>query len=466
VDAGKFRAIPSIDELRRRAAARDLEARFGSAALVDALRVAADETRAAIGDGDATLADEHVAADRIERIAAARLESLFSRSLEPVINATGVVVHTNLGRAPLADAAIARVAEIAGSYASLEYDLGRGARGRRDVHAEPLLCRLTGADAACVVNNNAAATLITLAALAGGREVVVSRGELVEIGGGFRVPDVMAQSGAVLREVGTTNKTRASDYAAAVNERTALILRVHPSNFRIEGFTERPPLDELVALGRRLNVPVAEDLGSGLLSVEAGDPIGRSEPTVAASIAAGVDLCCFSGDKLLGGPQAGIIVGRTALVDRVRTHPLMRALRVDKMTYAALDATLAEYAAGRARTTIPVQRMIATSADDIHQRATALVAAIRHLSGWRAEIVKGASAAGGGSAPGVDLPTWLVAIEREGVSPDALEQRLRGSRPAVIARIERDRLVLDLRTVLPSQDATIARIVSVATAHF
>jgi L-seryl-tRNA(Ser) seleniumtransferase len=367
-------------------------------------------------------------------------------------------VHTNLGRAPLAAAAIDRVAAVARGYASLEYDLARGARGRRDVHAEALLCRLTGAEAAVVVNNNAAATLIVLAALAAGREVLVSRGELVEIGGGFRVPDVMAQSGALLREVGTTNKTRAADYAAAISERTALIMRVHPSNFTIEGFTERPSVEDLVAVGRKFNIPVAEDLGSGNVSgTDPGtDPGTVPDPTVAATVAAGVDVCCFSGDKLLGGPQAGIIVGRVAHVDRIRKHPLMRALRVDKMTYAALEATLAEYAAGRAQTTVPVQRMLTLSAGEIRARAETVAAAIRARDGWNAEVLRGVSAIGGGSAPGVELPTTLVAIEKRGMTPDALEALLRRQTPPIIARIERDRLLLDLRTVLPDQDSELS----------
>jgi L-seryl-tRNA(Ser) seleniumtransferase len=511
-----FRLIPSIEQLRQRPAVRALEARFGAEPTVDALRDAASAARRAIAGGETTLASDTVAG-RIEAAAAAALGDAFRPSLEPVINATGVIIHTNLGRAPLSAAAIARIGEVACGYASLEYDLGRGARGRRDVHAEALLCRLTGAEAAVVVNNNAAATLLVLSALASGREVIVSRGELVEIGGGFRVPDVMAQSGATLREVGTTNKTRASDYGAAVTDRTALILRVHPSNFRIEGFTERPTLPDLVTLGKKFNVPVAEDLGSGYLAqmatrspsdrppmgigstsdahlhhtrstpdahllhtrstsdahlgdtratpgVHLGDTWGTpgrhligigSEPSVDASVAAGVDVCCFSGDKLLGGPQAGIIVGRAAIVDRIRRHPLMRALRVDKMTYAALEATLADYAAGRAAETIPVQQMLAATADHIHARADAVAAEIRQLAGWRAELVAGASAIGGGSAPGVELPTWLVAIERQGLTPDALEARLRRLTPPIIARIERDRLLLDLRTVLPGQDGAL-----------
>ncbi len=479
-----FRLIPSIEQLRQRSAVRALEARFGADATVDALRAGAAQIRRELTAGEPDPAEtdtaERVVA-RIEAAAAAQLEGWFRPSLVPVINATGVVIHTNLGRAPLAEVAVARAAEIARGYASLEYDVARGTRGRRDVHAEALLRRLTGAEAAVVVNNNAAATLIVLAALAAGREVVVSRGELVEIGGGFRVPDVMAQSGAILREVGTTNKTRASDYGAAINEKTALILRVHPSNFRIEGFTERPTVEDLVTVGKNCNIPVAEDLGSGHLSARGtsgvrprtptnsasgvrpqpperpnkNDPMG-SDPIVEDSVAAGVDVCCFSGDKLLGGPQAGIIVGRAALMDRIRKHPLMRALRVDKLTYAALEATLAEYVAGRAADTVPVQRMLRMTADDVRPRAQALADRVNHVAGWRAELVAGVSAVGGGSAPGVDLPTWLVAVEKEGLGADALDARLRSQTPPVIARIERDRLVLDLRTVAREDDQRLA----------
>ena len=449
-----FRAIPSIEQLRQRPAVRALEARFGADATVDALRAGAAAIRRDIAAGTMGRTDPaELVVERIEAAAAADLDRLFRASLEPVINATGVIVHTNLGRAPLAERALARVAEIGRGYASLEYDVGRGARGRRDVHAEALLQRLTGAEAAVVVNNNAAATLIVLAALAAGREVVVSRGELVEIGGGFRVPEVMAQSGAVLREVGTTNRTRAADYAAAITEKTALILRVHPSNFRIEGFTERPTLAQLVEVGKKCNVPVAEDLGSGHVGSDPGsDPLSELEPTVRASVDAGVHICCFSGDKLLGGPQAGVIVGRSAMVDRIRTHPLMRALRVDKMTYAALEATLAEYAAGRAAATVPVQQMIRMTADEIRARATALATSVNQLPSWRAEIIEGASAVGGGSAPGVELPTALVAVDKKGLTADALDARLRDLTPPVIARIEHDRVLLDLRTVSPDDD--------------
>jgi L-seryl-tRNA(Ser) seleniumtransferase len=453
-----FRVIPSIDELRRRPAVRALEVRVGAAATVDALRAAADAARRGLSGGTTSWSSDEAVVAFIERETIANAEAAFRPSLRTVLNATGVVIHTNLGRAPLARAAIDRVAEIAASYSTLEYDAGHGRRSRRDTHAEPLLRKLTGAEAAVVVNNNAAATLLCLAALAAGREVIVSRGELVEIGGGFRIPDVMAQSGAILREVGTTNKTRAADYAAAVTDRTALVLRVHPSNFRIEGFTERPALPELVGIGRRLNVSVMEDLGSGLLEGPSGStrhPLASAEPSVEASIAAGVDICCFSGDKLLGGPQAGIIAGREALVSIVRMHPLMRALRVDKLTYAALDATLVEYLAGRSADTIPVQRMLAMPADAIRLRAESLAHALARRDGWRAEVIAGTSATGGGSAPGVELPTYLVAVEKAPLSADALEAQLRGAAIPIIARVQNDRVLLDLRTILPEQDALL-----------
>ena len=427
---------------------RALEVQYGRAALVEALRAEAAVIRARGGSQDA--------GGEIERAVSGRLAASAAPSLRKVLNATGVIVHTNLGRAPLGREAVERVAALATGYTNLEYDLETGQRGRRDVHAERLICRLTGAEAAVVVNNNAAATMLVLAALAAGREVVISRGELVEIGGGFRVPDVMAQSGAILREVGTTNRTRAADYAAAFNDRTALILRVHPSNFRIEGFTERPSLGELVALGRRFNVPVVEDLGSGWLSPDANAPTALAdEPAVTASLADGADAVMFSGDKLLGGPQAGIIAGTAAALSRVRTHPLMRALRVDKLTYAALEATLEEYAAGRARDTIPVARMLALTAADIAPRADALARALS-AAGFDAHVIDGMSTIGGGSAPGSTIPTRLVAVRHASLSADALMERLRRAEPPVIARIESDRVVVDLRTIDPEDDQGLA----------
>jgi L-seryl-tRNA(Ser) seleniumtransferase len=450
-----FRVIPSIEQLRQRARVRALEAQYGAAALVDALRAEADALRERLASHAATARTPDEAAHEIEQGARERLADTIAESLVSVINATGVIVHTNLGRAPLSPAATERLVALSTGYTNLEYDLETGRRGSRDGHAERLLCRLTGAEAAVVVNNNAAAALLTLAALATGREVVVSRGELVEIGGGFRVPDVMAQSGAIMREVGTTNRTRAADYAAAITDRTALILRVHQSNFKIEGFTERPALDDLVAIGRRLNVPVVEDLGSGYLGPSAGVPVVPGEPDVRASVQAGAEVVTFSGDKLLGGPQAGILIGRRAAVDVIRRHPLMRALRVDKLTYAALEATLIEYVTGRAAATVPVARMIAQSADSIASRASALAERLRS-AGFIVDLVDGASTIGGGSAPGSELPTSLLAVTRSGMSADALHDAMRRLPVPVVARIENERVVVDLRTVLEEQDATLA----------
>lgn len=441
----------------------ELEAVYGRAAVVEALRAEAAALRANRAGGtpaDAGGADTLISA--MEQAVTKRLAAETAPSLRRVINATGVVLHTNLGRAPLARAAADRAAALASGYTNLEYDVERGARGRRDVHAERLLCRLTGAAAAAVVNNNAAATLVVLAALAAGREVIISRGELVEIGGGFRVPDVMAQSGALLREVGTTNRTRAADYAAAIGDRTALILRVHPSNFKIEGFTERPTLSELVALGRRFAIPVVEDLGSGHLGVAGAEPPALDgEPVVSRSVAEGADAVMFSGDKLLGGPQAGIIAGTLETVSRVRAHPLMRALRVDKLTYAALEATLEEFAAGRAQRTVPVAMMLAMRSEDIGRRAQVLGEALAS-AGIQAVVVDGESAIGGGSAPGVALPTRLVRIRHPSLTTSALEAQLRRHDPPIIARIENDHVVLDLRTVDPEDDSIVASAVEAA----
>ncbi len=453
-----FRVIPSVEQLRQRDAMRALETRYGRAALVDALRAETAALRDDLSAGRLAAVTLGDAVERIERGVEARLRAAMRPSLVRLVNATGVIIHTNLGRAPLSEAALARVQAVAGGYTNLEYDLAAGARGRRDTHAEKLIARLTGADAAVVVNNNAAATMLLLAALASGREVIISRGELVEIGGGFRVPDVMAQSGAILREVGTTNRTRAADYAAAISDRTALILRVHPSNFKVVGFTERPSLDELAALGRRFEIPVAEDLGSGWLGWPDRDALPealRDEPIVSESIAAGVDVVCFSGDKLLGGPQAGIVAGRKDVLDRIRRHPLMRALRVDKLTYAALEATLEEHAIGRGPEAVPVQRMLRMTVDEIAARAGALAQALA-ANGWQARVVDGVSTVGGGSAPGAELPTRLVELTRDGLTADQIEQHLRAQDPPVIARIWNDRVVLDLRTVMDDETAILA----------
>jgi L-seryl-tRNA(Ser) seleniumtransferase len=453
-----YRIIPSIEQLRQRSTVRALESRFGHALVIDALRAETDVVRRSIATAKAdSPRDSESASVAIERGVATRIETLAGASLRGVINATGVIIHTNLGRAPLSKLAAERVADLSSGYTNLEFDLREGGRGARDTHAEALLCRLTGAEAAVVANNNAAATMLILAALAAGREVLISRGELVEIGGGFRVPDVMAQSGAILREVGTTNRTRVGDYAAAITDRTGLILRVHPSNFQITGFTERPALADLVALGERFSIPVAEDLGSGYLGPAGGLPVITGEPDVRASVSAGVDLACFSGDKLLGGPQAGLVVGKRDPLSRVRKHPLMRALRVDKMTYAALEATLQSYATGRATEEIPVARMLAATRDEIAARANVLAEKLR-ASGYDAVVIDGMSTIGGGSAPGSQLPTALVAITPASGNSDALAAALRRGDPPIVARIEDDRVVLDLRTVNVEDDGTLERV--------
>jgi L-seryl-tRNA(Ser) seleniumtransferase len=353
-------------------------------------------------------------------------------SLRRVINATGVVLHTNLGRAPLP------------GYLNLEYDLATGRRGKRDVHVGSLIERIAGAPG-IVVNNNAAAVFLVLHEMAAGHEAIVSRGELIEIGDGFRIPDIMERSGAVVREVGTTNRTRIEDYAAAITDRTRLLLRVHPSNFRMSGFTARPGLDELVALGRERGIPVYEDLGSGCVTDLTR--FGVEESVVGDSIRAGASLVSFSGDKLLGGPQAGIIAGDAGLVQRVRRNPLFRALRVDKLVYAALENTLRNVVLER-WDSIPALRMIAQSADEIRARAERLMS---KMDGVRAELIPGSSVIGGGSTPDQSIPTWLIALTCANVNE--AERRCRAQNPPVIGRIEDDRLVFDLRTVLPEDEA-------------
>jgi len=439
------RAIPSIDRLLDRPAIAAAIVRHGRQAVTDATRRAAEAWRASTSAATDDPSDR--IGDWIEARAVADLDDRIAPSLRAVINATGVVIHTNLGRAPLAAEAIAHVGRIAAGYSNLEYDLDAGTRGRRQIHGERLLCRLTGAEAALVVNNNAAAALVTLAALAAGREVIVSRGELVEIGGGFRVPDILAQSGATLREVGTTNRTRAADYAAAISNRTALILRVHPSNFRIEGFTERPDLADLTTLAHRFQLPLVEDLGSGWIGLDPPPASLAHEPTVVDSLHAGSDIVTFSGDKLLGGPQAGIVVGRRDLVSTIGRHPLMRAVRADKLAYAALEATLALWAKSPSRGSIPVFDMLTAPVAAVAARAARL---IEHLEGDAAltlHLEHGASTPGGGSAPEAAIPTALVTVATPHHSAAALHERLRLATPAVVARIADDRVVLDLRTV-------------------
>jgi L-seryl-tRNA(Ser) seleniumtransferase len=415
-----------------------------------------DDARQAVLNGEAAPGSESLIAET-----AHRLSGVVRPSLYPVINATGVIIHTNLGRAPLSKRARQAMAQISAGYSNLEYDLGAGARGSRYVHAADLLCRLTGAEDALVVNNNASALLLTLTTLAKEREVLISRGQLVEIGGGFRIPDVMRQSGAQLIEVGTTNRTYVRDYADALHSmKTALILRVHHSNFQLTGFVHEPALAELVGLSDEYAIPVVDDLGSGtLLDTQ---PYGLAhEPTIQESIAAGASVITASGDKLLGGPQAGLIVGKSDLIAKLRRHPLARAVRVDKTTLAGLQATLLAYLEDKATEEIPVWRMISTPVEALARRTRKWHRALK-ATGIPLSVVAAESTIGGGSLPGQTLPTRVLALEVS--SPDALAARLRAAEPPLVARIEDNRLLLDPRTVLPEQDAALIEVMRGALA--
>jgi len=441
-----LREIPAVNEVLNRAALKELEARMGRHLMVECTRRVLQRLRDRIVAG--SVSSFSLAALEQEIISEAETAAQFS--LRPVINASGVLLHTNLGRAPLAREAVEHLAEVSIRYSNLEYDLEAGERGKRDVHTERLFCQLLGAEKTLVVNNNAAAVLLALNTLAEGMEVVVSRGELIEIGGSFRIPEVCAKSGAILREVGTTNRTRIEDYAAAVNERTRLLLRVHPSNFRIVGFTARPSLEEFVELGRRHNLTSMEDLGSGCLIDLSAIGI-RDEPTARASLKAGVVVVTFSGDKLLGGPQAGILAGKRDLLDRIRRNPLFRALRVDKLAIAALEGTISLYLRGKTAD-IPALCMIQLSVQAIRLRATRLAEKISAHLQFSVRVQDGESVIGGGSTPAQSLPTVLLAVTHSIYSAQELERLLRRHSPPVIARVEEDALLLDLRTVFEDQD--------------
>jgi L-seryl-tRNA(Ser) seleniumtransferase len=445
-----LRALPSVDALLRAPGLQSELATRPHQAVAQAARSAIAAARAAIRGGGAPPTRED-----LEQSVLKQLRVADRPALQHVINATGVIINTNLGRAPLSDASRAAVSRAGSGYSNLEYDLEPGARGSRHRLVADLLCDLTGAEAALVVNNNAAAALVVLSALANGREVIISRGELVEIGGGFRVPDVLRQSGARLVEVGTTNRTRLADYSEAVGPETGLILAVHPSNYRIVGFTESPALAELATLARRHHLPLIDDLGSGcLLDTERWGL--AHEPTPRECLAAGCAVVCFSGDKLLGGPQAGLIVGKRRLLNQIARHPLMRAIRVDKLTLAALEATLRAYRAGRAETEIPIWRMIALTVGAVRERAEGWAGQLR-AHGIAAEVGAGTSTIGGGSLPGETLPTALCAIRSADADTEigTYAVRLRAGEPAVVGRVSRDRLLLDPRTVDPSEDATL-----------
>jgi L-seryl-tRNA(Ser) seleniumtransferase len=485
-----FRELPSVDELIRAPAVAGLATKHGTAAVTAAARVVLARLREEISSSLLDAAALRIALDGLGNAVEQQLRQALTHSLRPVINATGVILHTNLGRAPLAEAALAHIQETAGRFSNLEFDVEAGTRGKRDAHVDRLFRSLlneggttrvaTGAStvppepalslskgrstaeapnsvSTIVVNNNAAAVLLALNTLAEGGEVIVSRGELVEIGGSFRIPDVMAKSGATLREVGTTNRTRVADYENAITERTRLLLRVHRSNFEITGFTEQPSTADLVALARDRGLPLMEDLGSGALVDLQNFGIG-GEPSVLDSLRSGVDIVTYSGDKLLGGPQAGLISGRADLVARMRANSLFRALRVDKLTYAALEATLLAYVK-RDYDAIPALRMMRLTKEEIGKRAETLAVEIQSShakSRMSLEVIDGESVIGGGAAPSSVLPTRLLALSCEGLSADDLAARLRSSDPPIIARVEQGRVLLDLRTVFEDQDPTVA----------
>ncbi len=471
-EARGLRDLPRTDRLIEAADRAGMVARLGHGPVAQAVRAILEDHRRAVLGGAPCPRPEAIEAEVLERLAEEA-----RGSLRPVVNATGVVVHTNLGRAPLSQASLEAMRRVAGGYANLEYDLAAGERGDRYGHAEAPLCRLTGAEAAVVVNNNASAVLLALAALmeaprpgapgvaaalplpAGAPpEVIVSRGQLVEIGGGFRVPDVLRRSGAALVEVGTTNRTYLRDFEAAVGPRTRILLTVHRSNFRLSGFVHDTPLEALVELGRARGLWVVDDLGSGTLLETAPFGLGI-EPTVQERVRAGADLVCFSGDKLLGGPQAGILCGTAEAIGRVKRHPLLRALRVDKVTLAGLSATLAHYERGEAVREVPVWRAIAQAPEALAARARGWLEALGD-AGRGCEVRASRSAVGGGSLPEVTLPTSVLALPAG--APDARAARLRRADPPVIGRIEEERVVLDPRTVLPGEDAAVVAAIRAA----
>ncbi len=444
-----LRKIPKVDEVLNRLGVPD----GPQAVVTEAVREVLDELRKSILAGGCA---EVPSMESILEMADRRIEKKSRMSLRPVINATGIILHTNLGRAIMSGRAANAILDAAKNYSTLEYDIESGGRGSRYAHVQSLLTRLTGAEDALVVNNNAAALMLVLNTLTNQKEVVISRGELIEIGGSFRIPEIMKQSGSILVEVGATNKTHLKDFEAAINEETSALLSVHTSNFKIMGFTETPPLKEFVSLGRKYGIPVINDIGSGaLVSLEKYGITG--EPTVPQSVAAGADIVCFSGDKLLGGPQAGIVVGGKAYIEAMKKNHLARALRIDKLTLAALEATLRIYLEGTAEREIPVLRMIAADLNTLKEKARALCTKIRESTrNCRAEVADEYSQIGGGSVPGQSLPTAAVSVCPHGVSVMELERRMRQNGTPVIARISKDRLMLDVRTLEESDFPAIA----------
>ncbi len=449
-----LRSIPSVNELLESPPLRKLVGKLSHNVVVSTVRAVLDETRQELHTAASERALPSVS-DLAERIAQRIAEDNVPR-LRPVINATGILLHTGLGRAPLAEEAIEEMVAVARDYASVELDLGTGQRSRRVLAVESLLKELTGAEAGLVVNNNAGATMLTLSALAAGREVIVSRGELVEIGGSYRLPEVMSASGAILREVGATNKTRPDDYDRAVCDTTAALMLVHPSNYVVVGFSESASIEQLVEVGRRRKLPVIHDIGSGAL-MDFGRFGFRDEPMAARSIQAGADLVLFSGDKLLGGPQCGVIVGRTAMVRRLEKHPMARALRVDKLTLTSLAATLRLYRdEEQARRAIPLLHLLSTSAENLQNRARRLTPQLAAAAVVdEAEPIAATTYLGGGSIPTQELSTWCIALKPAEMTVDRLAAALRTGTPSVVGRVQQDRLLLDLRSVLPRQDTQL-----------
>ncbi len=450
-----LRQIPAVDQLLLRPKVSSWVActsrEFVVSEIQRLLQRVRDEIRSTGGDGSTDINPERLETDLIEA-----LQRRLRPNLRAVINASGVVLHTNLGRAPLSVAAQESLSLFSTHYTNLEYDISEGARSHRDKLIESLLQEVLGCEAATVVNNNAAAVFLILNTLASGKEVIVSRGELVEIGGSFRIPDILKRSGAILHEVGTTNKTRIQDYQDAFGSNTAMLLRVHPSNFRMLGFTEKPELNELVKLARSLEIPLVEDIGSGCL-IDLGSYGIHDEPVVQESLVSGADLVSFSGDKLLGGPQAGIIAGKRKLVDPIRKNPLMRTYRVEKLVYGALEATLNSYRFGRAVSEIPVVRMIAMTGRELNRRARNFSRRLRARipKGVEIRLSEGSSVVGGGSCPECRLPATLITLESGSIRPNVVEARLRCQDPPVIIRLEEDKAVIDLRTVFPAQEPAL-----------
>jgi L-seryl-tRNA(Ser) seleniumtransferase len=442
-----------VDEILSQPGVSDLLRTHPRDRVVEAIRNSLKELRAKLlcQEGPSEVDESLFSFERLLPVFQRELERQTRPRLQPVINATGVVIHTNLGRSPLHPSALRHLVEISKAYSNLEYDLDRGDRGTRYAHVEEILCRLSGAESAMAVNNNAGAVLLVLNTLAEGREVVVSRGELVEIGGAFRIPDVMKRSGALLKEVGTTNRTHLTDYLKAIGPQTALLLKVHTSNFRVLGFTSEVPLQELVQLGKEQRLPVMEDLGSGCL-VDLTKYGLEKEPTVQEVIKTGVDLVTFSGDKLLGGPQAGIILGKKGVIDLIKTNPLTRALRIDKLTLAALESTLLVYLDERkAMEEIPTLRMLAVGQDRLRQRGRRLLRRLARMDKIEAVMREDVSQVGGGSLPLQALPTMVIAIKPCSLSVNDLEKRLREGSPPIISRIHKEELVLDLRTIFDEE---------------